>query len=120
VVGISLVVGGIVIMNIMLVSVIERTREVGLRKAVGARHRDIRRQFLIESAVLAAAGGLTGVVLAFLISTAVRTWSPLPAAFPWWAPALALLLSSAVGIFFGLYPAARAARLNPIQALRSD
>ncbi len=120
VVGISLVVGGIVIMNIMLVSVIERTREIGLRKATGARHRDIRRQFLLESVVLAASGGLIGVAIAFLLTLAIRAFSPLPAAFPWWAPALALAISSAVGIFFGLYPAAKAARLNPIEALRSE
>ena len=120
VVGISLVVGGIVIMNIMLVSVIERTREIGVRKAIGARHRDIRRQFLIESAVLAAAGGLTGVCLAYGVTCAVRSFSPLPAVFPWWAPALALSISSGVGLFFGLYPAAKAAKLNPIEALRSE
>jgi putative ABC transport system permease protein len=120
VVGISLVVGGIVIMNIMLVSVIERTREVGLRKAVGARQRDIERQFLIESAVLSAVGGLTGVAFAYAATLAIRKFSPLPAAFPWWAPALALGISSAVGIFFGIYPARKAARLNPIEALRSD
>jgi putative ABC transport system permease protein len=120
VVGISLVVGGIVIMNIMLVSVIERTREIGVRKAVGARHRDIRTQFLIESAALAAAGGLMGVVLAWTITQAIAAFSPLPAVFPWWAPLLAVSLSSAVGVFFGLYPSAKAARLNPIDALRSE
>jgi len=85
VVGISLVVGGIVIMNIMLVSVIERTREIGVRKAIGARTRDIRRQFLMESVALAAAGGLTGVAIAYGITRAVARFSPLPAAFPWWA-----------------------------------
>ncbi len=120
VVGISLVVGGIVIMNIMLVSVIERTREIGVRKAIGARHRDIRRQFLIESAVLASAGGVMGVTIAYAATIAIRTFSPFPAAFPWWAPVLAISISSAVGIFFGLYPAAKAARLNPIDALRSE
>ena len=120
VVGISLVVGGIVIMNIMLVSVIERTREIGVRKAVGARHRDIRRQFLIESIVLACAGGLLGVGLAYGATVAIRTLSPFPAAFPWWAPLLAVSISSAVGIFFGLYPAAKAASLNPIEALRRE
>jgi putative ABC transport system permease protein len=120
VVGISLVVGGIVIMNIMLVSVIERTAEIGVRKAAGARHRDIRRQFLTESAVLAAAGGLIGLLLAYGATVAIRNFSPFPAAFPWWAPVLALTISSAVGITFGLYPAAKAARLNPIEALRSQ
>jgi putative ABC transport system permease protein len=120
VVGISLVVGGIVIMNIMLVAVIERTKEIGIRKALGARHRDIRRQFLIESGVLACVGGLIGVLLAYGATLLLRTLTPFPAAFPWWAPILALSLSSAVGIFFGLYPAARAARLHPIEALRKD
>jgi putative ABC transport system permease protein len=120
VVGISLVVGGIVIMNIMLVSVIERTAEIGVRKAAGARHRDIRRQFLTESAVLAAVGGLVGVLFAYGATVAIRELSPFPAAFPWWAPVLALSVSSVVGISFGLYPAAKAARLNPIEALRSQ
>jgi len=107
-------------MNIMLVSVIERTREIGVRKAIGARTRDIRRQFLMESVALAAAGGLTGVAIAYGITRAVARFSPLPAAFPWWAPALALGISSVVGVFFGLWPAHKAARLNPIQALRSE
>ncbi len=120
VVGISLVVGGIVIMNIMLVSVIERTREIGLRKAIGARPRDIRRQFLMESVALSAAGGIAGVAIAFLASLAIATFSPLPARFPWWAPALAVGISSAIGISFGLWPSAKAARLNPIEALRSE
>lgn len=120
VVGISLVVGGIVIMNIMLVSVIERTREIGVRKALGARHRDIKKQFLVESCVLSACGGAMGVALAYAASVAIRTFSPFPAQFPWWAPLLALSISSAVGIFFGLYPASRAAGLNPIEALRSE
>lgn len=120
VVGISLVVGGIVIMNIMLVSVLERTREVGLRKAVGARQRDIRRQFLIESVVLSSTGGVLGVSLAYAVTVAIRVFSPFPAAFPWWAPLLAISISSAVGMFFGIYPAAKAARLHPIEALRKD
>ncbi len=120
VVGISLVVGGIVIMNIMLVAVIERTREIGLRKAIGARRRDIRRQFLLESIVLAAAGGCIGVLAALAVTLAVRYLTPMPAVFPWWAPALALSISSAVGIFFGLYPASKASLLNPIEALRSE
>jgi putative ABC transport system permease protein len=118
-VSISLVVGGTVVMNVMLVSVVERTREIGVRKAVGARDRDIRGQLLWESVVLAASGGLSGLGLAYALTQAVVEWSPLPAAFPWWAPALALLISSAVGIFFGLYPSLRAARLSPVQALRS-
>jgi putative ABC transport system permease protein len=120
VVGISLVVGGIVIMNIMLVSVIERTREIGVRKAVGARHRDIERQFVIESAVLSAAGGVVGIAISFAASWAVSSYSPLPAVYPWWAPVLAVGISSTIGIFFGIYPARKAARLNPIDALRSE
>jgi putative ABC transport system permease protein len=120
VVGISLVVGGIVIMNIMLVSVIERTAEIGVRKAAGARQRDIRRQFLTESVVLAGIGGLIGLLFAYGATVAIRNLSPFPAAFPWWAPVLALTISSVVGITFGLYPAAKAAKLNPIEALRSQ
>ncbi len=120
VVGISLVVGGIVIMNIMLVSVIERTREIGLRKAVGARDRDIRLQFLIEAVTLACVGGLAGVVLGAGVAFVVRTASPLPARVPPWAPGLAFGICAAIGVFFGLQPARRAARLSPIEALRSE
>jgi len=120
VVGISLVVGGIVIMNIMLVSVIERTREIGVRKAVGARNRDIRLQFLIESVTLSCVGGAIGVAAAFALTWAIREFSPLPAAFPLWAPLLAFGICSVIGVFFGLQPARKAARLNPIEALRSE
>jgi putative ABC transport system permease protein len=120
VVGISLVVGGIVIMNIMLVSVIERTREIGLRKAVGARPRDIRRQFLMEAVALSATGGLVGVLFSFLASQAISAFSPLPARFPLWAPFLAVGITSAIGIAFGLWPSAKASRLDPIEALRSE
>jgi len=120
VVGISLVVGGIVVMNIMLVSVIERRREIGLRKAVGARPRDIRLQFLIESVVLSSVGGAIGITTAWLLAMAIRTWSPLPAAFPLWAPIMAFLICGTIGVFFGLNPASKAARLDPIEALRAD
>jgi len=120
VVGLSLVVGGIVIMNIMLVSVLERTREIGIRKAVGARQRDIRLQFLIESVILSCVGGAIGVSAAFGISWVLRSATPLPAAFPLWAPFLAFVICSAIGIFFGLKPASAAARLDPIEALRSE
>lgn len=120
IVGISLVVGGIVIMNIMLVSVIERTREIGIRKAVGARHKDILRQFLIESAVLSGTGGVIGILGGYAASRLVAAYSPLPAVFPIWAPIVAIAVSSGVGIFFGLWPAMKAARLNPIEALRSE
>jgi len=120
VVGLSLVVGGIVIMNIMLVSVVERTREIGIRQAVGARDRDIRRQFLVEAVLLSCTGGAVGVALAWALSLAIGRLTPLPAAFPLWAPLLAFALCTAIGVFFGLQPAARAARLDPIQALRGE
>jgi putative ABC transport system permease protein len=120
VVGISLVVGGIVVMNIMLVSVIERRREIGLRKAVGARPRDIRLQFLIESVTLSSAGGAIGITLAWLLAAAVRDFTPLPAAFPLWAPVMAFVICGTIGVFFGLNPAAKAARLDPIEALRAE
>jgi putative ABC transport system permease protein len=120
VVGISLVVGGIVIMNIMLVSVIERTREIGVRKAVGARNRDIRLQFLVESVTLSCVGGAIGVSAAFVLAWAIRTFTPLPADFPLWAPLLAFGICALIGIFFGVQPARKAARLNPIEALRTE
>jgi putative ABC transport system permease protein len=120
VVGISLVVGGIVIMNIMLVSVIERTREIGVRKAIGARNRDIRLQFLVESVTLSCVGGAIGVSAAFALTWLMRTYSPLPASFPVWAPLLAFGMCALIGIFFGVHPARKAARLNPIEALRSE
>ena len=120
VVGISLVVGGIVIMNIMLVSVIERTREIGVRKAVGARQRDIVLQFLVESVTLSCVGGAIGVAGAYGLSWAIRTFSPLPARFPMWAPLLAFGICATIGVFFGLSPARKAARLDPIEALRTE
>jgi putative ABC transport system permease protein len=120
VVSISLVVGGIVIMNIMLLTVVERTREIGVRKAVGARQRDVRFQFLVESIMLCAAGGAIGVSIGWLCAWAVRTYSPIPARFPIWAPILAVAITSAVGIFFGLHPARKAAKMDPIEALRTE
>ncbi|RME48542.1 MAG: FtsX-like permease family protein [Deltaproteobacteria bacterium] len=120
VVGISLVVGGIVIMNIMLVSVVERTREIGIRKAVGARQEDILRQFLLESVILSLAGGFVGIAAGWGITQLVSHLTPLPARFPLWAPLLAGAICTAVGIFFGLHPARKAARLDPIEALRAE
>jgi putative ABC transport system permease protein len=120
IVSISLVVGGIVIMNIMLLAVVERTREIGIRKAVGARQRDVLFQFLVEAVMLCALGGAGGVALAWLCTWGVRSATPLPARFPLWAPILAVAVTSAVGIFFGLHPARKAAQLAPIDALRTE
>lgn len=120
VVGISLVVGGIVIMNIMLVSVVERTKEIGIRKAVGARQTDVINQFLVEAVVLCCTGGGIGVLIAYGISWSLARFTPLPSSFPLWAPFLAFGLSTMIGVFFGIYPARRAGRLDPIVALRAE
>src|SRR5258705_6315045 len=120
VVGISLVVGGIVIMNIMLVSVVERTKEIGIRKAVGARQQDVVNQFLVESVVLCCAGGMGGIIFAWCISWTLARFTPLPSSFPLWAPVVALTLSTIIGVFFGIYPARRAGKLDPIEALRTE
>jgi putative ABC transport system permease protein len=119
-VAIGIVVGGIVIMNIMMMSVSERTREIGIRKAMGARGRDIRRQFLAESVALAFFGGATGVIVGWGMATLVATVSPLPARVTAWSVLLALSLGAGVGVLFGVYPATRAARLDPIAALRAE
>ena len=118
--SISLVVGGIVIMNIMLVSVTERTREIGLRKSIGARRRDILLQFLIEASTISAIGGLWGVLFGVLLAEFVSWVSPLPSAIKTWSVVAALLVSTSVGLFFGIYPASKAARLNPVEALRAE
>jgi putative ABC transport system permease protein len=118
--SISLVVGGIVIMNIMLVSVTERTREIGIRKALGARRRNILWQFLVEAVTLALVGGMVGILMGALIAKLLSAVSPLPASVEIWSVGLALLVSSSVGIFFGIFPAMKAARLNPIEALRYE
>jgi putative ABC transport system permease protein len=119
-VAISLVVGGIVIMNIMLMAVAERTYEIGLRKALGARRRDILAQFLVESAVLSTLGALLGIAAGLGLAYLVRAVSPLPAVAAPWAIGVAVGLGVAVGVTAGLYPATRAARLDPIQALRHE
>ncbi len=120
VVGIGIVVGGIVIMNIMLMSVSERTREIGIRKAVGANEQDIRRQFLVETVILSALGGVIGVSAGWGLAQAVRAWTPLPATVTLWSVGVALALGAGTGIIFGVYPAARAAKLDPIDALRKE
>ncbi len=119
-VSIFLVVGGIVIMNIMLASVTERTREIGLRRAVGARKKHILLQFLIESSVLAATGGLIGIIGAYLVVFVVKGLFSFPLEMPLVAVFLSLCLATAVGLFFGIFPAMRAAKLDPIEALRAD
>jgi len=118
--SVFLVVGGVVIMNIMLASVTERTREIGLRKSLGARRRHIILQFLVESSVLAGLGGFLGVVAAVAISQLVRVLSPIPISTPFFSILVALVLSTAVGLFFGIYPAMRSAKLDPIEALRAE
>jgi putative ABC transport system permease protein len=118
--SISLIVGGIVVMNIMLVSVTERTREIGIRKAMGARRHDILIQFLVESATLALVGGIIGVLMGSAIALTVSSLSPLPASIKWWAVTLGLSVSTSVGLFFGIYPATKAANLDPIVALRYE
>jgi putative ABC transport system permease protein len=119
-VSIGIVVGGIVIMNIMLMSVTERTREIGIRKAVGASSRDINRQFLAEAISLASVGGLVGVSVGWLFALLIATASPLPARVTAWSVVVALSLGASVGIASGVLPARRAARLDPINALRSE
>ena len=120
IVGIGVVVGGIVIMNIMMMSVTERTHEIGIRKAMGATGRDIRRQFLAESVALAFIGGLSGVMVGWGMAALIAVASPLPARITAWSVALALSLGAGVGVIFGVYPATRAARLDPIAALRAE
>jgi putative ABC transport system permease protein len=120
IVSLSLVVGGIVIMNIMLMVVSERTREIGLRKALGARRRDIVWQVLTESTTLSIIGGVIGTILGFSAAYAVSKFTPLPAAIETWSVMLGICMTAVVGLFFGLYPAIRAARLDPIEALRRE
>jgi putative ABC transport system permease protein len=118
--AISLLVGGVGVSNIMLVSVRERTREIGLRKALGGRQRDILLQFLIEAVLLCVVGGVIGIALGVSASLVASAVSPLPAVIAWWSPALAFAVSVAVGVFFGVAPARRAGRLDPVVALRTE
>ncbi len=120
VVSVFMVVGGVVIMNIMLAVVTERTHEIGIRKSVGARKRDILSQFLVESSMLAASGGLIGVLTAWGLAILVRSVTPVPMSVPVSSVIIAVLLSGSVGLFFGIYPARRAAQLDPIEALRVE
>ena len=118
--AISLVVGGIGIMNIMLASVTERTREIGIRRAMGARQSDIVLQFLVETVLLSGAGGVIGVVVGVSIPVAVEHFAGVTTVVKIWSPALAFLISVITGIAFGIYPARRAARMNPVEALRHE
>ena len=120
VVSVFMVVGGVVIMNIMLAVVTERTHEIGIRKSMGARRQDILNQFLAESSMLSGAGGLIGVAIAWLMVVIVRNVTPVPMAMPASAIVISVTLSVAVGLFFGIYPARQAARLDPIVALRAE
>ena len=120
VVSVFMVVGGVVIMNIMLAVVTERTHEIGIRKSVGARKQDILNQFLVESSMLAGIGGLMGVIFAWIVAVLVRSLTPVPMSVPVSAVLIGVALSATVGLFFGIYPAQRAARLDPIEALRVE
>jgi putative ABC transport system permease protein len=118
--AISVVIGGIVIMNVMLVSVTLRKREIGVRRAVGATQRDILNQFMSESLIQCLVGGILGIGLGFLVALLLRTFSPFPASVRTWVAVMGLVMSSVVGLFFGIYPAVRASRLDPVVALRAD
>jgi putative ABC transport system permease protein len=120
VVSVFLVIGGVVIMNVMLATVTERTREIGIRKALGARRRDILLQFLVEATVMASVGGAIGVITAYAISGLTRATTSVPMSVPFTAVVIAEAISAAVGIFFGVYPAKKAASLSPIEALRQE
>jgi putative ABC transport system permease protein len=118
--AVALMIGGIGVMNIMLVSVTERTKEIGIRKAVGATQTSILSQFLIEAVVLTGIGGLIGLIIGEIASLLMNKFSPLPAYIPWWAIVVGIGVSAGVGIIFGLYPAWKAAKLDPIEALRYE
>jgi len=116
----TLAIGGVGIMNIMFVNVQERTREIGVRKALGARRGEILLQFLLEAAFLTSIGGVLGILLGSAIGVVVHLVSGFPISLPWWSFAIGLGFSASVGIFFGMYPAIRASRLDPIEALRYE
>jgi putative ABC transport system permease protein len=118
--SIALMVGGIGVMAIMTISVTERTREIGVRKALGARRREILVQFLIEAVVLTSIGGLLGIAMGSAIGYSVNVFAGFPVSLPWWSFALGLGFSSLIGIFFGMWPAMKASRLDPIEALRYE
>jgi len=118
--SIGLLVGGIGVMNIMLVAVKERTREIGIRKAIGARSTDIVKQFLIEAVVLTGIGGIIGILAGVVVALIIKLATPLPASVSWWSAAVGLAVSMAVGLFFGIFPAHKAARLDPIACLRYE
>jgi putative ABC transport system permease protein len=118
--SISLLVGGIGIMNIMLATVSERTREIGIRRALGARRRDIIEQFLVETTVMSSSGGLIGVLLGVAVPPLVSSLSGMPVVIRPWSPILAFLIAVTIGVVFGVYPARRAAMLDPVEALRTE
>jgi len=118
--SIALMVGGIGVMAIMMISVTERTREIGVRKALGARRREVLWQFLVEAAFLTSLGGVLGIVFGSAIGLGVHWLSGFPVSLPWWSFAIGIGFSATVGIFFGLYPAIKASRLDPIEALRYE
>jgi putative ABC transport system permease protein len=118
--AVSLIVGGIVVMNIMLVSVTERTKEIGIRKAIGARQRDILTQFLIEAVTVTAVGGAIGVLTGFMLAYGISALIGFPLLINMWSVVLGVGMSSLVGIISGLWPAWRAAKLDPIEALRAE